>query len=481
MRQSLGRRFIAVGLLILVMTIPGMMAEEVVDARRSYQEQTVDRISREWGGGQILSGPVLVIPVERDVRVVSSRPKLDPVSGLVLVDDEGAEIFERFEEVQVKAEEPVYLLPEQLDLQLDSTTEQRRRGIFEVPVYVAEITASFAFDLEAVARQVDAEARVLWDRAELRVGVGDNRGLRGQAVIEADGAPLRVEPLALHAGFLAQGDPREVTGYRMALTINGAQALRVSPVGRVTHVKMRGDWADPSFDGAFLPDSRSVTEQGFEAAWTIPHLARSVAQAGRGEPGAAQRGKDHSFGVAYIVQNDFYQKAYRAARYAILFVALTFLTILLIDRASERPAHPVQYLLAGLVQVTFVLLMVAYAEQIGFAAAYALSAGAVVVLLTLFGLVALRLGARALVLGGVLAVIYGVLFLILHSADYALLAGSTLAFVALAVTMFATRNEDWYGPEKPRGPGLFARMTGRDTPPPAPVPARPSEGATPQG
>ena len=38
--------------------------------------------------------------------------------------------------------------------------------------------------------------------------------------------------------------------------------------------------------------------------------------------------------------------------------------------------------------------------------------------------------------------------------DYALLAGSTLAFLAIAATMFATRNEEWYGPE---GKGLFGR------------------------
>jgi inner membrane protein len=47
-----------------------------------------------------------------------------------------------------------------------------------------------------------------------------------------------------------------------------------------------------------------------------------------------------------------------------------------------------------------------------------------------------------------------VLYLILRSTDYALLAGSTLAFLALAATMFATRNEEWYGPE---GSGWFHR------------------------
>ena len=59
-----------------------------------------------------------------------------------------------------------------------------------------------------------------------------------------------------------------------------------------------------------------------------------------------------------------------------------------------------------------------------------------------------------------LVLVYAVLFLILHSADYALLAGASLTFSAIAVTMFATRNEDWYG----MGAGLIAK--------PDPAPAR---------
>jgi inner membrane protein len=108
----------------------------------------------------------------------------------------------------------------------------------------------------------------------------------------------------------------------------------------------------------------------------------------------------------------------------------------------------VQYVLIGLAQAIFVLLMVAYAEQIGFGPAYLMAAGATVALITLYAFLALGLGRRAGVLGLLLAVLYGVLYLILESTDYALIAGATLSFAALAATMWATRNEDWYGPGK---------------------------------
>jgi inner membrane protein len=51
-------------------------------------------------------------------------------------------------------------------------------------------------------------------------------------------------------------------------------------------------------------------------------------------------------------------------------------------------------------------------------------------------------------------VLYALLYLILRSADYALLAGSTLAFGALGGTMIAARNEDWSGPP-PTGKARF--------------------------
>jgi len=225
--------------------------------------------------------------------------------------------------------------------------------------------------------------------------------------------------------------------------------VMVSPVGRNSVITMESDWPHPSFAGAFLPDGSQVSDAGFTARWTIPHLARNLPQMSRDDNDRVARAE--ALGVRFFQPNDFYQKAYRAARYGILFIALTFLSVLLIENRQGAPAHPVQYILIGLAQSVFVLLMVAYAEQIGFGAAYALSAGATVLLLVLFGAWGLKLGRRTLVLGLMLVVLYGVLYLILQSADYALLAGSTLAFGALAGTMYATRNEDWYGPPKAAG------------------------------
>ena len=256
----------------------------------------------------------------------------------------------------------------------------------------------------------------------LQVGLTSNKALRGAASLTIDGAGFPLEPLAAGrndaSGIRADlGDPRAMKAFHLGLVFNGAETLQITPVGRVSNVQMKSDWPHPSFFGAYLPNQRNITEAGFAANWSIPHLARNLPQITRED--SAYSANEASFGVQFFQPNDFYQKAYRAARYGILFIALTFLTVLLIEIRQEKKAHPVQYVLIGLAQAIFVLLMVAYAEQIGFAYAYLLASVATVGLITFYGLIGLKLGRRTWVLGTMLVVLYALLYLILRSADYA--------------------------------------------------------------
>ena len=108
----------------------------------------------------------------------------------------------------------------------------------------------------------------------------------------------------------------------LTMGLNGAGKMTFAPVGRQTQVTLTSDWPHPSFEGTFLPKDREVTAEGFTATWEIPHLARDLPQVSRGVwQGTAD------FGVRFYTPNDFYQKVERAAKYGILFIALTFLTV----------------------------------------------------------------------------------------------------------------------------------------------------------
>jgi len=447
--RSAGSRFIIVGLLALCMFIPLFFAGQVIKERADYSRQTASSIGEEWGGAQILRGPELVIPVRETVQTSrrediidpsTNEPRRDPTSGEALY-----RVVEEAKEVERSA---IHLLPRLFNARIETETEIRRRGIFEVPVYRAVLNVEFDYDLDVAEAALTGEERLEFEDSTLIFAITSNRALRGDAVLTEGSDDLRLDPWRGERlrGLSAQvGDPRERGTYVLTLGFQGADSLQIAPVGRTTDVEVSSDWPHPSFNGAFLPDASDVRADGFDAAWTIPHLARALPEVSR----TMQLGTIglEAFGFRLFQPNDFYQKAYRAARYGILFIALTFLTVLLIENRTQKPTHPVQYVLIGLVQAMFVVLMVAYAEQIGFSAAYLLASAAVTVLLTFYGWIGLGLGKRAFVLGVMLSVLYGVLFLILRTADYALIAGATLVFAALAGTMWATRNEDWYGPE----------------------------------
>ncbi len=453
MFRSAGFRFIAVGLLALLMFIPLNLVSDVVDDRARYSRQTVTDISQEWGGAQQISGPVLIIPVTEDVTYDRRREAVDSITGLTLTDDNGKTIFERFEETLTEPRPSVHIFPDTLDITIDTTSEIRARGIFEVPVYTANVEATFDFDALSATTALRGQEVLIWADARIDVHLTSNRALRGEAKLTSGGTPLTLEPIAQSGhtkvgGVTANlGDPRQFGPFALTLTLNGAQHIAATATGRTTRLNIASDWPDPSFFGSFLPDARDVTENGFNASWTVPHLARALPQISREALDTSAR-STASMGVRFITPNDFYQKAYRSARYGILFIGLTFLTILLLDRTGGKPAHPVQYLMVGLAQSVFVLLMASYAEQIGFGAAYLVASASTIGLLTIFGSTALKLGKRTSTLLAMLVIVYAVLYLILRSADYALLAGSTLAFLALAGTMWLTRNEDWHGPER---------------------------------
>lgn len=456
--RSTGTRFLIVGFLALAMFLPLLLIADVIDDRADFSRTTIFDVGREWGGPQIISGPMLVVPV------TASEPQkaleIDPVTGR-----------------QVNAEGPVtmarpsvYLYPDSFDARFELATEIRRRGFFDVPVYTASLNLTFDFPTFDRLPGLETGETAQWDAAEVVVGVTTNRALRGTAELrDQDRAYRLVSRGGQIGGFAAQvGDLRGTDRqFTLRLGLNGAERLAIAPVGQQSVVTMVGDWPHPSFTGAFLPDDHQIDEAGFEASWTIPHLASNLPRQARTSSEAFARDQS-AFGVAFAQPNDFYQKSFRAARYGILFIALTFLTVLLMDRHGRMPAHPVQYLLIGIAQSVFFLLLVAFAEQVGFGVAYLIASAATVGLLAFYGVVGLGLARRAAVLTVLLIVLYAVLYVILQSVDYALLAGSLLAFAALAVTMYATRNEDWYATVAAAGKQLERAKTadGRNQPEP---------------
>ncbi|MGY6588833.1 MAG: cell envelope integrity protein CreD [Wenzhouxiangella sp.] len=446
--KTTGWRFFVVGALILLMGIPLIFIGLIVSDRTNYSRDARFSVGEEWGGPQHLNGPVLRIPVEQLTQVSETRNVVDPETGIQRLDAEGNPVTRIVETEVYVRRDSIHVFPDDLEILVDTKTEVRNRGIFAVPVLVINATVRFDFSFDSVESVLREHERILWERSEILMDLSTNRSLRGEARLQSDGRAFSLEPMEhQHAGrggiFAAVEDPRIHRQFELVLDLNGAESFRVVPVGRQSRVVMTGDWPHPSFTGNFLPNQREVADDGFTAEWSIPHLARALPQVNRSYYRDLAI-REASFGVDFYQPNDLYQKTYRAARYGLLFIGLTFLTVFLIKGSRPQSVHPVQYILIGLAQAVFFLLLLAFAEQIGFTKAYWLASVATIVLISGYGALALKLRKKLWFLTLMLGLLYGVLFLVIRSADYALLAGSILSFIAIAGTMYATRNEQWY-------------------------------------
>ena len=141
---------------------------------------------------------------------------------------------------------------------------------------------------------------------------------------------------------------------------------------------------------------------------------------------------------------DPYRLADRAVKYGILFVLLTFGGFFLFEVGKQMRIHPVQYLLVGLCQSVFFLLLVSFSEHMRFGTAYSIATGACIGMLTYYLTFVLGSRVYGLAFGGALAALYGCIYGLLIAEDNSLLLGSLLLFGVIALAMIATRRVDWY-------------------------------------
>jgi inner membrane protein len=341
-----------------------------------------------------------------------------------------------------------------LTIEATANTETRSRGIFNAKVYTADIELSGVFAQPDFRETGFAPKAIDWDRAVVMLTVQDLQGIAENVSVAwgPEKNPVAFKPglipeLANVAGINARVSlTPEGTGspFSIALKLRGSSDLQFAAAGETTEASARSNWPHPSFQGNFLPLTRQIDNQGFSATWKIPHLARNLPQA-MPTPDALPNGLAlATFGVSFFEPVNFYLLVERALKYAILFIGFAFLSFFLIETLSGSRIHGVQYLLVGGAQVVFYLLLLSLSEQVGFDLAYALATLATVLLLALYAWSALKSGGGALIVFSVMSALYALLFLLLKQEDYALVIGACAAFVAIAVTMFATRNVNWY-------------------------------------
>lgn len=431
-----------------VLTIPLFAVYLLVYDRQSQSETARASIAQGWGGPQTLAGPALVIPYEEQVtETVTENGK--PVTRTNMVKRE------------------LFVAPAVLNLETVLRSQRRARSIYQAVVYDATVSGNAMFalppDLPRFGVTLD---RLQLDRAELRFGVSDPRGLKPNTRVSANGTALSPQPgnglrATGGAGFFAFLDAGALRDggldVRFGYDLRGNSSIALAPKAGQTQWQVRSPWPHPSFAGGFLPEARSITAQGFSATYQISNLALGTTllsnddgAPARGEPTAVPyRGATADPGtnaeVGLIEPVDLYSQVNRSVKYGFLFIGFTFLAFLLFDVVAGVRVSAVEYLLVGAGLVLFFVMLLAFAELLGFTLAYLVAGGAITGLLTAYSAAVLKSRRRGGYIMGLLVALYAVLYVLLSLEAYSLLIGSILLFAALAAVMYLTRNLEWGG------------------------------------
>ncbi len=438
-KNSFMVKIITIVVLAVILLIPVAMVRELIDERTSYKQSVVEQIASNSSGAQKIIGPILAIPFQE-----TTTEAIDPENPQ--------------KTRQVTREYVHYIIPQTLKINADAKVHSKKLGIYQAQQYNSALNFSGSFNIEEIQKSLTTKNINLLDPYFI-VSISDNRGIMaannfklndkeftfkegGNSKTFTNGIhiPLKIEDLiSLDAK----------NKFSFELKLQGTQSLSVAPLGRDSEFALESDWKHPSFIGNILPINHKISEKGFAANWQSSVLSNNISTLFHNAFYSSENYTDHFneiplFSVNMIETVDEYQLNERSVKYAILFIGLTFMAFLIFETVSHVRVHPVQYTLVGFALVLFYLVLLAFSEHIGFNQAYLYAALASSILIGLYLCSVLKGIIRGLSFTIGLLALYGLLFMILQSEDFALMMGASLLFIVLAAIMLITRNIDWY-------------------------------------
>ncbi|MBE6242330.1 MAG: cell envelope integrity protein CreD [Bacteroidales bacterium] len=395
--RSMLKKGVFILLAVLVLQIPILLVNFLISEREELSAETETEVSKQWAGVQDIYPPSLKIPYQS--KEVNSK-------GETLLKD------------AVRVVEP-----EVAKVTGDVSVTTLHRSIYDVPVYRADLGITGHFELS------DDDLAVYKDKLYMYISLGEMRGLEDnitasvngreyQFELADDGLRIELDP----AGFAAGSS----IDYSIDIRTKGAKSLRFRPEAAAFNVDIRSDHPSPSFGGAFLPNERNVTDEGFEAQWTVTEMNAF------GE-------YDPVFYVDLMVPVSQYQQTGRATKYSFLIILLVFAAIYLVETITRQEVNYIQYIVTGFSLCLFYLLLLSISEYLAFGWAYLIASGMTVTALGGYFIGFLRSRIAVFCTASV-AVLYAFIYLLLNLETGSLLVGSLALFVILSLIMYFTRN-----------------------------------------
>ncbi|WP_286775347.1 MULTISPECIES: cell envelope integrity protein CreD [Sphingobacterium] len=448
--------------LSLILLIPLALISDLIEERKNREQEVSDGITLNWGKDQVISSPVLAIPYRETI----------PLSA------EKADKSNLREELKW-----IFVLPKTSNIATDITPQHLSRGIYNAVVYNSNITLEGSFDKISIEKLEVPHEQIDWKGSKLIFGIQDFKGLGKRPSLNWDGNELTFDPDFNNLKLFTQNlvcpvslDPQKTDSrFKIKLNLKGSKSLNFLPLSDQTNIQAKGNWANPSFTGAFLPSKRNTETSNFSASWEIPSFNRKLPQQWTGdarpiyqfdnklangnednEQKAAQTANTTIASANNLLDNadmitinflpdiNNYQKTTRVAKYGILVIILTFTSLLFTEVIKKKRIHIIQYILIGAAMVLFYTLLLALSEHIGFNLAYLTASVATVMLIGSFIKSITKDQKSALLLSSILALFYLFIYILMQLRDYSLIAGTIGIFIILAILMRVSTKINWY-------------------------------------
>ncbi|MDR0541891.1 MAG: cell envelope integrity protein CreD [Dysgonamonadaceae bacterium] len=421
--RSLTFKAMIVMVLTLLLLIPGAMIQGLISERQELSHTTIASINEKWSLAQTLCPPVLVIPYTTTVR-----------------EKDKATVYQEHE---------WHITPENTKIDVRLFPEERHQSIYKSIVYKSNIHIDGNF--EAIPPLHIDNSVLHFDRAYIVLGISDLRGISEAIDFEINGKKYPAE--AKFSRFLNQANmsmalkdaaPEKLLNgfsFNCILKLKGSGSISFIPVAKTTKVNVSGNWTAPGFFGNFLPDYK-VDDKDFNAEWNILNFNRRIPE--RWIDNEVGNLHENELGVSLINMVDHYRQNMRSAKYALLFIGLTFVVFFFVEALTEKRIHPVQYTLAGIALILFYSLLLSISEQIGFVWAYLIASTATISLITVYAHCIFKDKKPTAILALILIALYIFLFVVLQLEDMALLIGSVGLFLILGIIMFVSRTIKWH-------------------------------------
>lgn len=187
MNRNLTLKLGAIALLILLLLIPLLMINGVIQDRQQLRDGVLEDIARSSSYSQQLSGPLMVVPYRKVVRTWKLNEKTN----------------ERYQDIGEERGR-LYFLPEHFELDGQVQTELRSRGIYQARLFHADNRITGHFSVPAQLGIQENFADYQFDQPFLAVGISDIRGIENALKLELNGDRLDFVP-GSQVGWLGEG------------------------------------------------------------------------------------------------------------------------------------------------------------------------------------------------------------------------------------------------------------------------------------